>query len=157
MLFKYHKFASIIANVTYQKIRFFGVFKCETWFKPSSKRDVTKLWKSDFKSNFPKPCPHYDFFTWLLPKILQCYIFALNSTLYNVILLISRNLLETRENIKIESHSSYHIICDGFPWGSSIFFFLLNKNTKILRIGNFEKSKWNKTFLTIYWTSSMSQ
>jgi hypothetical protein len=40
-------------------------------------------------------------------------------TLYNVILRISRNLLETRENIKIESHPFYHIICDWFSWGSS--------------------------------------
>ena len=33
-------------------------------------------------------------------------------TLYNVILRIARNLLETRENIKIESHPFYHIIYD---------------------------------------------
>ena len=39
--------------------------------------------------------------------------------LYNVILCIARNLLETRENIKIESHPFYHIICDWFSWGSS--------------------------------------
>ena len=31
---------------------------------------------------------------------------------YNVILRIARNLLETRENIKIESHPFYYIICD---------------------------------------------
>ena len=41
------------------------------------------------------------------------------TTLYNVILRIARNLLETRENIKIESHPFYHIICDWFSWGSS--------------------------------------
>ena len=33
-------------------------------------------------------------------------------TLYNELLRIARNLLETRENIKIESYSFYHIICD---------------------------------------------
>ena len=33
-------------------------------------------------------------------------------TLYNIILRIARNFLETRENIKIESHPFYHIICD---------------------------------------------
>ena len=33
-------------------------------------------------------------------------------TLYNVISCIARNLLETRKNIKIESHPFYHIICD---------------------------------------------
>ena len=36
-----------------------------------------------------------------------------------IILRIARNLLETRENFKIESHSFYHIICDRFSWGSS--------------------------------------
>jgi hypothetical protein len=40
-------------------------------------------------------------------------------TLYNVILRIARNLLETKENIKIESHPFYHIICDWFSWGWS--------------------------------------
>ena len=40
-------------------------------------------------------------------------------TLYNKLLRIARNLLETRENIKIESRSFYHIICDWFSWGSS--------------------------------------
>ena len=33
-------------------------------------------------------------------------------TLYNVLLRIARNLLETRENIKIECHLICHIICD---------------------------------------------
>ena len=33
-------------------------------------------------------------------------------TLYNDILRIARNLLETRENTKIESHPFYHIIYD---------------------------------------------
>ena len=42
-------------------------------------------------------------------------------TLYNVILRIARNLLETNENIKIESHSFCHIICDWFLWGCSKF------------------------------------
>ena len=51
-------------------------------------------------------------------------------TLYNAILRIARNLLETSENIKIESHSFYHIICDWFSWGSSkkIFFFEKKKS-----------------------------
>ena len=43
----------------------------------------------------------------------------LHYTLYNTILRIARNLLETRENIKIESHSFYHVIGDKFSWGSS--------------------------------------
>jgi hypothetical protein len=33
-------------------------------------------------------------------------------TLYNVILRIARNFLETRENIKISTHSFYHINLD---------------------------------------------
>ena len=33
-------------------------------------------------------------------------------TVYYDILPIARNLLETRENIKIEPHPFYHIICD---------------------------------------------
>ena len=36
--------------------------------------------------------------------------------LYNVKLWIARNLLETRENIKIKSHPFYHIIYDWFSW-----------------------------------------
>ena len=47
-----------------------------------------------------------------LPKISH----SLKYTLYNTILRIARNLLETRENIKIESHSFYHIICERFLW-----------------------------------------
>ena len=37
----------------------------------------------------------------------------------NVILRIARNLLETKDNIKIESHPFYHIICDWFSNGWS--------------------------------------
>ena len=53
------------------------------------------------------------------------------SALFNVLLRIARNLLETRENIKTKSHSFYHIIVDWFLWESSkkiikkIFFCLL--------------------------------
>jgi hypothetical protein len=42
----------------------------------------------------------------------QGTLFDYLPTLYNVILRIARNLLETRENIKIESHPFYQIICD---------------------------------------------
>ena len=37
-------------------------------------------------------------------------------TLYNTILRIARNFLETRENIKISTHSSYHINLGWFSW-----------------------------------------
>jgi hypothetical protein len=46
---------------------------------------------------------------------LYCWMKAF----YNVILRIARNLLETKENIKIESHPFYHKICDWFSWGWS--------------------------------------
>ena len=51
-------------------------------------------------------------------------------TLYNELLRIARNLLETREYIKIESCSFYHMICDWFSWGSSKrnFFFEKKKS-----------------------------
>ena len=64
-------------------------------------------------------------------------------TLYNVILRIARNLLETRENIKIESHSFYHIICDRCSWGSS------KKKSKMADFQNgcFSKSPILKIFL----------
>ena len=58
-------------------------------------------------------------------------------TLYNAILRIARNLLETRENIKIESHSFYHLICDKFSWGSSKKNFFLKKKNQ-----NGRFSKW---------------
>ena len=52
-------------------------------------------------------------------------------TLFNVTLCIARNLLETRENIKIESHPFYHMICDWFSRVSSNFF-LLHFQPKLL-------------------------
>ena len=73
-------------------------------------------------------------------------------TLYNTILGIARSLLETRENIKIESPFFYHIICDRFSWG-----FLLLKN----KIQNGLFSKWpffkitnsQNLFVKISWIS----
>ena len=47
---------------------------------------------------------------------LFSHTFDHRHTLYNIILRIARNFLETRENIKIESHPFYHIICDWFSW-----------------------------------------
>ena len=45
-------------------------------------------------------------------------LFILLTCKYNVILRIA-SLLETKENIKIESHPFYHIICDWFLLGWS--------------------------------------
>ena len=63
-------------------------------------------------------------------------------TLYNKLLRIARNLLETRENIKIESRSFYHIICGWFSWGSS------KKNPKwpIFKIAVFQNCQFSKIF-----------
>ena len=59
------------------------------------------------------------------------------STLYNVILRIARNLLETRENVKISTYPFYHTNLDWFLWEWSkkkskfFFFFFLNKKFKM--------------------------
>ena len=68
-------------------------------------------------------------------------------TMYNELLRIARNLLETRENIKIESRSFYHIICCWFSWGLSNFFFL-KKNPKwpIFKMGVFQNRKFSIFF-----------
>ena len=53
------------------------------------------------------------------------------STLYNAILRIARNFLETRENIKILTHPFYHINLGWFSWEwSKFFFFFRKKNSK---------------------------
>jgi hypothetical protein len=64
-------------------------------------------------------------------------------------------LLETRENIKIESHSFYHIICDWFSQGSSKkIIFLLKKK---IQNGRFNKTEFFKiansqnVFVKISW------
>ena len=44
------------------------------------------------------------------PKNMNLCIYISKHSLYNVILRIARNLLETRENIKIKSHPFYHIL-----------------------------------------------
>ena len=56
-------------------------------------------------------------------------------TLYNELLRIARNLLETRKNIKIESCSFYHIICDfenGHFENRSFWIFLFQKKNFFL-------------------------
>ena len=63
-------------------------------------------------------------------------------TLYNAILRIARNLLETRENIKIESHSFYHIICDRFSWGSS----KKKIKNKQKKMADFQNRQFSKKF-----------
>ena len=57
-------------------------------------------------------------------------------TLYNTILGIVRNLLETRENIKIESHQFYHNLWLIFMGIKQKFFFCIKKS----KMADF--SKW---------------
>ena len=60
-------------------------------------------------------------------------IFMYNGhTLYNTILRIARNFLDTRENIKILTHPFYHINLGCFSWEWSKFFFSFfrKKNSK---------------------------
>ena len=63
----------------------------------------------------------FKYFRYLMTKTLilpNCQVpnglFIYKCTLYNVILRIGRNFLETRENIKILTHPSYHINLDWF-------------------------------------------
>ena len=66
-------------------------------------------------------------------------------TLYNVILRIASNLLETRENIKISTHPFYPINLDRFSWGwFFIFFFLF-----------FASSPWKS--VKVSWAARMGQ
>ena len=51
----------------------------------------------------------------------------LHHTLYNVMLRIARNFLESRENIKIFTHPLYHVNLGWFSWEWSKFFFFFSK------------------------------
>ena len=76
-------------------------------------------------------------------KFIECYqmndlLFSWNTylptlcTLYNTILRIARNFLETRENIKILTYPFYHINLGWFSWewSKKKFFFFRKKNSK---------------------------
>ena len=77
----------------------------------------------------------------LKPPILQIFTpwklrgLGIACTLYNVILCIARNFLETRENVKILTHPFYHTNLDWFLWEWS------KKNSKwpIFQNGRFFK------------------
>ena len=53
-------------------------------------------------------------------------------TLYNIILRIARNFLETRKNFKILTHPFYHTNLDWFSWEWSKKNFFLRKDSKWL-------------------------
>ena len=81
------------------------------------------------------------------PVLLLCRLLWLKNmiilTLYNVILGIARNFLETRENVKISTHPFYHTNLDWFSWEwSKKKFFFDEKNSKwlIFQNGHFSKS-----------------
>ena len=57
-----------------------------------------------------KLCLGFEFIRYLRTKEVQL------NTLYNTILRIARNFLETRENIKILTHPFYHINLVWFSW-----------------------------------------
>ena len=63
-------------------------------------------------------------------------------TLYNAILRIPRNFLETRENIKISTHPFYHINLGWFSWewSKKKFFFFEKK----IQNGRLKKSSFFK-------------
>ena len=63
-------------------------------------------------------------------------------TLYNTILRIARNFLETRENIKILTHPFYHINLGWFSWEWSKKFFFFSK--KKIQNGRLKKSSFFK-------------
>ena len=65
-------------------------------------------------------------------------------TLYNAILRIARNFLETGENIKISTHPFYHINLGWFSleWSKKIFFFRKKKNQN----GRLKKSPFSVLF-----------
>jgi hypothetical protein len=74
--------------------------------------------------------------------IIHTYVVCTLRTLYNVILRIARNFLETRENIKISTHPFYHINLDWFlwEWSKKIIFFLKKK----IQNGRLKKTEFFK-------------
>ena len=67
------------------------------------------------------------------PRIFLTIVISRKTvTLYNTILRIARNFLETRENIKISTHPFYHINLRWFSWvwSKKKNFFFRKKNSK---------------------------
>ena len=75
-------------------------------------------------------------------------------TLYNTILRIARNFLETRENIKISTHPFYHINLGWFSWEwSKIFFFFFEKK---IQNGRLKKSSFSSSANSQYFLAKIS-
>ena len=92
---------------------------------------------SMFTNKFVKKCQYYY-------TLLEQSVPLVTVTLYNVILRIARNLLETRENVKILTHPVYLTNLDWLSWEWS-----KKKNSKwpIFQNGRFSKSPILKIFL----------
>ena len=90
--------------------------------------------KLNFSIKDPPKNPNTRFFTKLKMRVFTCQQCEYSSkvwfTLYNVILRIARNFLETRENIKTSTHPFYHINLGWFSWewSKKNFFFFEKKN-----------------------------
>ena len=80
-------------------------------------------------------------------------------TLYNAILRIARNFLETRENIKISTHPFYHVNLDWFSWEwSKKKFFLFWKkiqNGRFSKMAIFQNRQFSKFFRENFTDSSL--
>ena len=95
-------------------------------------------------------------------KITKYYLhFALEkirNTLYNDILRIAKNLMETKENIKIEAHPFYHIICNWFSWGSRKTNFCKKKiqNGRFFKMAIFQNRQFSNFFCENFMDCSLS-
>ena len=96
----------------------------------------------------------------LKPPILQIFTpwklrgLGIACTLYNVILCIARNFLETRENVKISTHPFYHTNLD---WFSKKKFFFEEKieNVRFFKMAVFQNHQFSKIFLKNFTDSSL--
>ena len=79
-------------------------------------------------------------------------------TLYNAILRIARNFLETRENIKISAHPFYHINLDWFSWEWSKKKKIKKKkiqNGRFSKMAIFQNRQFSKFFRENFTDSSL--
>ena len=85
--------------------------------------------------------------------------FQTANTLYNAMLRIARNFLETRENIKISTHPFYHINLGWFSWewSKKNIFFFRKKNSKwpTQKKLIFQNRQFSKFFRENLWDRSL--
>ena len=83
------------------------------------------------------------------------YVGSIKLTLYNEILRIARNFLETRENVKISTHPVYRMNLDWFSWEwSKINLFFQEKKFNMANFSKWPFFKINnsqKFFVKISW------